>query len=249
MQKIDVCITAGENSRLHPQQMYEAVKKYETYVARNKRLEGKGASSSANQQRATGHTLGYKPWFHKTTAFAATIEESEDNAPHHQESSPQEDVNSFGAQSSQEDDEGLFIPSYLEEALPDDPTLQVKMPVPCGPSKWRPEDALPVTSQVIFEGTIGNMRKKWDWDSAAKGASPKQVGSREGKTKTPSARLNHIPSKSLEVRRAPYLNPDAFYRFIGPKNLGKALIDDELTTCFLDNGAQLNFITLAYAQE
>ena len=31
--------------------------------------------------------------------------------------------------------------------------------------------------------------------------------------------------------------------------MGKALIDDELTTCFLDNGAQLNFITPAYAQE
>ena len=51
------------------------------------------------------------------------------------------------------------------------------------------------------------------------------------------------------MRRTPYLNPDAFYRFIGPKNLGKALIDDELTTCLLDNGAQLNFITPAYAQE
>ena len=45
------------------------------------------------------------------------------------------------------------------------------------------------------------------------------------------------------------MNPDAFYRFIGPKNWGKALIDDELTTCLLDNGAQLNFITPAYAQE
>ena len=51
------------------------------------------------------------------------------------------------------------------------------------------------------------------------------------------------------MKRAPYLNPDAFYRFIGPKNRGKALIDDELTTCLLDNGAQLNFITPAYAQE
>ena len=45
------------------------------------------------------------------------------------------------------------------------------------------------------------------------------------------------------------MNPDAFYRFIGPKNLGKALIDDELTSCLLDNGAQLNFITPTYAQE
>ena len=51
------------------------------------------------------------------------------------------------------------------------------------------------------------------------------------------------------MKRAPYLNPDTFRRFIGPKNLGKALVDDELVTCLLDNGAQLNFITPAYAQE
>ena len=51
------------------------------------------------------------------------------------------------------------------------------------------------------------------------------------------------------MKRAPYLNLDAFHRFIGPKNLGKALIYDELATCLLDNGAQLNFITPAYAQE
>ena len=37
------------------------------------------------------------------------------------------EANPFGAESSQEDDEGLFIPSYLEEALPDEPVLQVKM--------------------------------------------------------------------------------------------------------------------------
>ena len=118
---------AKKEGKLTPQQMYEAVKKYETYVARNKRLEGKGTSSSASQQKATGHTLGYKPRFHKTMAFAATIVESEDNAHCHQESSPQDEADSFGAESSQEDDEGLFIPSYLEEALPNDPTLQVKM--------------------------------------------------------------------------------------------------------------------------
>ena len=118
---------AKNEGKLTPQQMYEAVKKYETYVAHNKRLEGKGTSSSASQQKATGHTSGSKPRFHKTMAFAATIVESGEIAHRHQESSPQEEANSFGAESSQEDDEGLFIPSYLEEALPDDPTLQVKM--------------------------------------------------------------------------------------------------------------------------
>ena len=45
---------AKNGGKLTPQQMYEAVKKYETYMARNKRLEGKGASSSTSQQKATG---------------------------------------------------------------------------------------------------------------------------------------------------------------------------------------------------
>ena len=117
----------ARRGRLTPQQMYEAVKKYETYVAHNKRLDGKGTSSSTSQQKATGRTSGYQPRFHKTTAFAATIEEAENDVHHSQESSPLEEVNSQGAESSQEDDEGLYIPSYLEEAIPDNPVLQVKM--------------------------------------------------------------------------------------------------------------------------
>ena len=45
----------------------------------------------------------------------------------------------------------------------------------------------------------------------------------------------------------PCLNPDPFRCLIGPKNWGEAFIDDELTTCLLDNGAQLNFVTPDYA--
>ena len=118
---------AKNGGKLTPQKMYEAVKRYETYVAHNKRLEGKGTSLSTSQQKAAGHTSGYKPQFHKTMAFATTITESEDDGPCRHESSSQEGANPFGAESSQEDDKGLFIPSYLEEALPDDPVLQVKM--------------------------------------------------------------------------------------------------------------------------
>ena len=118
---------AKNGGKLTPQQMYEAVKRYETYIAHNKRLEGKGASSSTSQPKATGHTSGYKPRFHKTTAFAATIPEVEDDDQGHPESSPQEGADAYGNESSQEDNEGLFIPSYLEEAIPDNPVLQVKM--------------------------------------------------------------------------------------------------------------------------
>ena len=118
---------AKNGGNLTPQQMYEAVKRYETYMARNKRLKGKGASPSTSQPKAAGHTSGYKLRFHKTTAFAATIPEVEDDSPSCPESSPQEGTDAYGNELSQEDDEGLYIPTYLEEAIPDDPVLQVKM--------------------------------------------------------------------------------------------------------------------------
>ena len=240
----------GKGARLTPQQMYEAVKRYETYVARNKRLEGKGASSSASQLKAAGHTSGYKLRFHKTMAFAATIAESEDDGPCPHESSSQEGAGPFGTESSQEDDEGLFIPGYLEEALPDDPVLQVKMAHAMRAQEVETRRCFTCNQQGHLQ------RDHWKYEekngigaTAAEGASLKQVGSREDEVKTSSAGPKHVSSKSSKVKRAPYLNPDAFYRFIGPKNLGKALIDDELTSCLLDNGAQLNFITPAYAQE
>ena len=50
---------AKNGGKLTPQQMYEAVKRYETYVAHNKRLEGKGASSSTSQPKANGHTISH----------------------------------------------------------------------------------------------------------------------------------------------------------------------------------------------
>ena len=118
---------AKNGGKLTPQQMYEAVKKYKTYVARNKRLEGKSASSSTTQLKATGQTSGYKPRFHKTMTFAATIPEVEDDDPSRPEPSPPGEADAYGDESSQEDDEGLYIPSYLDEAISNDPVLQVKM--------------------------------------------------------------------------------------------------------------------------
>ena len=51
------------------------------------------------------------------------------------------------------------------------------------------------------------------------------------------------------MKGVPYLNPDPYCQFIGQKNWGEALIDDELVTCLLDNGSTLNFITPAYARK
>ena len=115
----------ARHGQLTPHQMYEVVKKYETHVARNKRLEGKSASPHIGHQRTVALTSGYKPCFHKTTAFAASIEETSDPAL----SGPSlpEDEDHLGGESTQEGDEGLFIPSFLEEALGGDGNLQIKM--------------------------------------------------------------------------------------------------------------------------
>ena len=115
------------HSHLTPHQMYEAVKKYETYVAHNKRLKGQGASLPKSQQKTSGQASNYKPHFHRTTAFATTVEEPNGEASHHQKAPPPEEVDSVEAGSSREDDEGLYIPSYLEETMLDNPVLQVKM--------------------------------------------------------------------------------------------------------------------------
>ena len=118
---------AKRDGHLTPQQMYEAIKKYETYVAQNKRLDGKGISTPAGPQKATGQSSGYKPRFHKTTAFVATAGGPNDEADHPPGSSPYEDSDPPEVEPPPKEDEGLYIPSYLEEAIPDDPTLQVKV--------------------------------------------------------------------------------------------------------------------------
>ena len=56
---------AKRDGHLMPQQMYEAVKRYETYVARNKRLDGKGAVASPSPPKTTGQSSGYKLGFTK----------------------------------------------------------------------------------------------------------------------------------------------------------------------------------------
>ena len=95
------------------------------------------------------------------------------------------------------------------------------------------------------EGSLS--RKKWEGAPQAEGASPKQISSRDGQSL--STQLSNIPGSHSKVKSAPYLNPYPYCHFIGPKNLGEVLIDGELTTCLLDNGAQINFMTPTYAHK
>ena len=118
---------AKRDGHLTPQQMYEAVKRYETYVAWNKRLDGKGIATSPSPPKTTGQSSGYKPRFHKMTAFIATASGPDDEADPSQGPSPSEEHGFPEVEPPPKEDEGLYIPSYLEEAIPDDPILQIKV--------------------------------------------------------------------------------------------------------------------------
>ena len=138
----------ARHGRLTPHQMYEAVKKYETYVARNKRLEGKSASPHTNHQRAVPQTSGYKPHFHKTTAFAASVEETTDTAPTELGPSLPDKEDHHAVETNQEDDEGLFIPSFLEEALGVMVTSRLRWPALCRLNKNKKGDVSSVSLQI-----------------------------------------------------------------------------------------------------
>ena len=117
----------ARHDQLTTNQMYKVVKKYETYVAHNKCLEGKSASPHVGQQRTAAQTSGYKPHFHKTPAFVTSIEETSDPALSELGPSLPEEEDHLGGESTQGGDEGLFIPNFLEEALGDDGNLRIKI--------------------------------------------------------------------------------------------------------------------------
>ena len=120
----------ARHGQLTPHQVYEEVKKYETYVAHNKCLEGKSASPYSGHQRAAAQTSGYRPRFHKTTAFTASVKETPDPTLSELGPSLPEDEDHLGGESAQEGDEGLYIPSFLEEALGGNGTFKLRWLTP-----------------------------------------------------------------------------------------------------------------------
>ena len=183
---------AKRDGHLTPQQMYEAVKKYETYVARKRRLDGKGTSTPSGQPKAAGQPSGYKPRFHKTTAFVATAGMPNDESDH----PLGEDSDSHEVEPPLKEDEGLYFPSYLEEAIPDDPALQVKVARTLRVQEMNSRRCYTCNRPGHFA------RDHQEWEEKIRnqappveGASHKQNGPGEGQAKTPSARMARPPQE------------------------------------------------------
>ena len=97
-----------------------------------------------------------------------------------------------------------------------------------------------------LQGARGKKRSR---APLVEGASFSQISAGEDQAENLSARSRRTSNKPSQVKGTPYLNPDPFCCFIGPRNWGEALIDDKLTTCLLHKGSQLNFVTPTYAHE
>ena len=103
----------AKHRKLNSDQMYDAVKRHEAYVARNKRLQGRGSQPTQAQTPASS---SYKPHFQKATAFpAVTVEVSEPDITSVDMVEELEE-GLVEINSSSEDSGGLYIPDFLAEA-------------------------------------------------------------------------------------------------------------------------------------
>ena len=116
-----------KHPHMTPNQMYTAVWRFESYVARNERLDGKEATPArAKAPKAPPQAAPcYKHRFHKTTAFkatAATLPEDEGSG-----------LESSGGEGSEEPEgikegqAGLFLPEFLGDAPDGDWGLHVRL--------------------------------------------------------------------------------------------------------------------------
>ena len=118
---------AVKHPHMTPDQMYTAVRRFESYVARNERLDGKEATPTRAEApkappQAAPH---YKHRFHKTTAFKAVAA-----APPEEEGSGLESSGGEGSEEPEgieEDQAGLFLHQFLRDTPDGDWGLHVRL--------------------------------------------------------------------------------------------------------------------------
>ena len=150
-----------------------------------------------------------------------------------------------------EDHSGLYFPNFLGEANNGEWELMIRMARAIQVDEQQQKCCFVCQSPDHFVRNC-SQAKKCMKVPAAKGASKNNSSSKSQSTGTNlSACSTGFSSEGGSLvkgaQRVPCLNSDPFTCLIGPKNWGEAFIDDELTTCLLDNGAQLNFMTPDYA--
>ena len=179
---------------------------------------------------------------------AAPIEES-DSTPANSGLDALEESTS-NADLASDDHSGLYIPNFLGEANNGEWGLMIRMASAIQVDEQQQKRCFVRVLTTLSE--IAPRQKMYE-GPCSRGGLPKQQWQQKPKYRhKPLHPLNWLLLRRRKLcerspERTPCLNPDPFTCLIGPKNWGEAFIDDELTTCLLDNGAQLNFVTPDYA--
>ena len=126
------------------------------------------------------------------------------------ESSPQEGADSFGAELSEEDDEGLFIPSYLEEALPDDPTLQVKMAHAMRAQEVETRRCFTCNQPGHLQRDHLKYEEKTGPGPCSQRGLPKTSQLKRGQNQNPLSQVEQCPKQILQSEEGPVSEPRCF---------------------------------------
>ena len=106
---------AAKYGELNSDQMYDAAKHHEAFIARKKRLQGKATPLAGSSRAPQTTNSGYKPQFQKTTAFAANALEPSDSHLESPEviSSEVLEEGLIEIDPGQEEAGGLYLPDFL----------------------------------------------------------------------------------------------------------------------------------------
>ena len=159
-----------------------------------------------------------------------------------------------GVESASDEAGGTYLPEFLSESpIGGDWSINVKMVNAIQANKQFKKCCFECNSPDHF---IKDCPQAKNGKRHHKPMRPHKnhLASVNGKGKTPSSshtlqgeqQKSSQEVKGRKSREIPYLNPDPFQCYIGPKNWSEVLIDGELTTCLLDNGSQLNFMMPTY---
>ena len=162
---------AKNGGKLTPQQMYEAVKRYETYVARNKRLKGKGASSSVNLRPlatplVTSRSF-IKPWLLLPQSLRLRT-----TAQVIMSLCLRKGLMPMAMSCLKKTTKGCSSPAIWRRLYLMILSCRLKWPMPCEPKRWRPGGASPVTSRATSKETTGSMRKKMEMGPCSRRGLP-----------------------------------------------------------------------------
>ena len=116
----------AQDGRLTAEQMYDAVKQHETYVAHQKLNVGDGHVTSRTHDRTSrgaSTPQTYKPRYSKTTAFPARAEGGQASPA----AQAAEGSDTEGSDSAPVDGGGLYLPDFLCEVSDGDWELNVKL--------------------------------------------------------------------------------------------------------------------------